>query len=758
MMGGGMLGAMRAGMGPGMNPGMGMGGGMAGGMNPGMPGGMMAAMMRGGMGRGGMAGGMAPGMMGDMMGGGMAPPVPPSGTGQKPAQMPLFNPGGFLRLLYILFYPLKLILWMILPLVVLAGMSIFENFSAFGADIATVFTDYSSIMRIAIGLFVVNIASRLAQGVAIVAHGGKVKALGLTLMLGILPRFYIDRDGIADLDRRGQLWAHGAPMLARLTLFALGTLIWAITREQGGMLPVIALITAQFSLITFLLVSWPFMLADGTRWLSVLLNEPRLVPRAALAFRHVFLRGRLPPTIQRKDALTLALYAVGAIISISLVIGTLATFLLLYLERSLDGLGVLIYLGIATAFTFWLIALWASVKARRPGGANGAAFDKAAFRQLLGARFADAGPGAGPETAAATDPAALIAPAPAEEPLVSAQAKVIWSVILVALAILAFQPYTYETGGQVEILPTARAQAVARTEGEIIAVTVAEGDIVAAGQLLGHLSSWDQERQVSVTEAQLAAAEANLARLLDHPKPEEVEVARRQVESARASVAYSTIEAERTRELAATGAGSQQAAERAQSLLDADLANLAVAEANLDLVMSGATENDIAIAQAEVDRLSVELAFQRDELERTRIVAPMAGRVVTSNLQLLTGSYLRVGNPLLEIENVDVVNAVIAIPESDIPLVAPGDAVRLKALGQSDTEIIGTVQAIAPAVQQESYGSIVRVTVLFPNPDGILRSGMTGYAKIEGAEMRAWEAYLRSIMRFFQVEVWSWIP
>jgi multidrug resistance efflux pump len=206
------------------------------------------------------------------------------------------------------------------------------------------------------------------------------------------------------------------------------------------------------------------------------------------------------------------------------------------------------------------------------------------------------------------------------------------------------------------------------------------------------------------------------------------------------------------------GAGSQTAYEQALSTLQTDLANLEVSRASLDLVMSGATETDIAIAQAEVDRLTLELEFARSELERTQIVASMDGRIVTANLQLLTGSYMRAGDPLLEVENAEVISAVIAVPESDIALIAPGDVVRLKAWGQSDIEIDGEVQSIAPAADDEGYGSVVRVTAVFPNPDDFLRSGMTGYAKVDGAEMRAWEAYLRSIMRFFQIEVWSWIP
>ncbi len=780
----GMRGGMGAGMGAGMGgaPGGMMGAGMMRGpfARGGAPGGMMGGGMMGAM-MGGGAGGMMGGMMGPGMGGGMGAALmggpgaaaaggqPPEAPPAKPAHMHLFGPGPLLKLLYILFYPLKLVLWAILPLVVLATLSLFNNFGALLADMRTIVSDVSNIAQIAIGIFIVNLVSRLAQGVAIVAHGGKVPGLGINLVLGIMPRFYIDKSGIADLDRRGQLWAHGAPLLARLGIFALGTLAWAITRDQGGMLPLLALIAAQFGFITFLVTSWPLMLSDGAAWLAVLFNEPRLVFKAGMAFRHVFLRGRLPPSIQRRDALPLALYAVGVLLSMTLILGVLATGVLTWLERSLDGLGVLIYLGLVGAFTLWLVAVWGTVKARKPAGPNGAAFDKAAFREmLLGAAAArgnpaETAPGPNPALSPEAGPLARMMAAQAgaqraPEPLVGGHAKVVWGVILLALVILAFQPYTYEAGGQVEILPAARAQAVARTEGEIISVTVSEGDIVTPGQVLGHLSSWDQERQVRVTRALLDAAEANLARLLAGPKPEEIEVARRRLESARASVVYSRAEAERTRELAASGVESQQAADRAQSVLDTDLANLAVSEASLALVMSGATENDIDMARAEVDRLSVELAFWQDELERTRIVSPMEGRVVTADLQLLTGTYLRVGEPLLEIENSAMVSAVIAVPESDITLVSPGDRVRLKAWGQSDIEVEGSVQTIAPAAQQETYGNVVRVIAAFPNPDDFIRSGMTGYAKIEGAEMRAWEAYLRSIRRFFQIEVWSWIP
>ena len=655
----------------------------------------------------------------------------------RPAQLPLLNPHGLLRLLYVVFYPLKLILWGIVPLVVMAGLSVLNNLPALREDMVLILQDLSSITQFLIGLFVINLFARLAQGVAIVAHGGKVSSFGIGLVFGVLPRFFVDKSAIAELDRQGQLWAYGAPLLARLSLFAIGTLTWAINREQGGLLPEIALITGQFGLFLFLLTAFPLMPSDGLRWLSTMFNQPKLIPKAAIAFKHVFMGGPLPNALNRNEVASLTALAVGIVLTVVATIGVIAVGGLVALEAELGGLGVILFLGLLTSFIMYLLTLRA-VSGRR---AQPAEFDKGGFRQMAAGR-----------NAAKTEAA------PEGQASLSNRARVVWALIGIVLLALAFQPYAYNAGGQVEILPSTRSQAVARTDGELISVSVTEGEIVQRGQVLGQLSSWDQERQILVTESQLTAAQANLDQLRAGPKPEEIELARRQVISSEASVAFSQAEADRARDLAATGVVSQQAYEKALSTLETDLANLDVARANLDLVLSGATVNDIAIAQAEVDRLTAELAFQRDELERAKIVAPMDGRVVTANLQLLNGRYLRAGEPLLEIENADMVTAAIAVPESDISLIALGDVVRLKAWGQSNVEIEGTVQAIAPAASQEGYGSVVRVSAVFPNPDDFLRSGMTGYAKIEGAQMRTWEAYLRSIRRFFQVEVWSWIP
>jgi putative peptide zinc metalloprotease protein len=50
------------------------------------------------------------------------------------------------------------------------------------------------------------------------------------------------------------------------------------------------------------------------------------------------------------------------------------------------------------------------------------------------------------------------------------------------------------------------------------------------------------------------------------------------------------------------------------------------------------------------------------------------------------------------------------------------------------------------------------VIATFENTDKRLKSGMTGYAKIDTVTLPVGDVFTRSIKRFFQIEAWSWIP
>jgi multidrug efflux pump subunit AcrA (membrane-fusion protein) len=89
-----------------------------------------------------------------------------------------------------------------------------------------------------------------------------------------------------------------------------------------------------------------------------------------------------------------------------------------------------------------------------------------------------------------------------------------------------------------------------------------------------------------------------------------------------------------------------------------------------------------------------------------------------------------------------------------------GASVRIKIWTYPDRIFTGTVSEIAPAVdsEHENGGEVLKVTTFIDNKDGLLKSGMTGFGKIDGGTKPVIVAFSRAIVRFFLIEVWSWLP
>jgi len=100
----------------------------------------------------------------------------------------------------------------------------------------------------------------------------------------------------------------------------------------------------------------------------------------------------------------------------------------------------------------------------------------------------------------------------------------------------------------------------------------------------------------------------------------------------------------------------------------------------------------------------------------------------------------------------------VSVPEWDVGEIAIGAQVRLKVWAYPTQIFTGKIVSIDPAVESESYGRVVNVLSDVPNQDFVLKSGMTGYAKIEVGDKFVIVAFTRMIVRFVLIELWSWIP
>ncbi len=667
---------------------------------------------------------------------------------KRPMSVWLGTPGWLYRLLYVLFFPVKYLTWLLWPGLVFAGLTIFHRWQDFGSSVISVAGSLSRLAEIIVSLFVVTLVARLVQGTVAARLTGQAPRLGVNLMFGFIPHFILGLRGVETLDKRGQLLVHATPMLARLSGFVIGTLVWAFYRHTHPGIAEAALLIGQVSLTHFLITALPVVLSDGYKWLATKLDEPRLRSKAMGAIS-AWLSGRpMPLRSGRLSATTLALFGVGVVLAIAALSLQILIVSGSALEAQFGGSGVAMFLALVCCNVVWLTAIYrrAGRAAVRPEGTDLA---------LAGAEAA--GRYGVPAERPRSDVVDYVAADDAGAG-VYGRARLFWSCVLVAALAVAFLPYDYETGGPFSVLPAERQTVAVRASGEVVGIFVREGDWVQAGQVVAQLSAWDEERDLAVSQAALEKARAVLADLEARPKKEEVALAQRQVESSRASVAFSKAQADRAEYLFKAGSGSLQALQQAKTTLDQDVANLNIALASLDLVKSGATPAELDAARAEVRRLSHEVDFFRDQVERTNVRAPVAGRVITPNVELLSGKYLSTGQPFLDIEDTRVARVEIEVPETDMEQVDVGRTVRIKPWGYSDRLIVGEVTAVAPALEQRDLGEVLRVKAEIPNEQGELKTGMSGYAKIAGAEMPVWRAYLSLFARFFRVEVWSWIP
>ena len=145
-------------------------------------------------------------------------------------------------------------------------------------------------------------------------------------------------------------------------------------------------------------------------------------------------------------------------------------------------------------------------------------------------------------------------------------------------------------------LASDRIELTAESNEPITAIRFAEGDSVAAGQVLVEQDNSRAAARLAEAEAVLAQMQARLDELVRGPRAERIAAARASVEGATQELEFRESELLRTREVHARGLASPDALDRAQVALDAAEANLKLRLAQLEELLSGTTIEELAQA------------------------------------------------------------------------------------------------------------------------------------------------------------------
>lgn len=243
----------------------------------------------------------------------------------------------------------------------------------------------------------------------------------------------------------------------------------------------------------------------------------------------------------------------------------------------------------------------------------------------------------------------------------------------------------------------------AQVSGQLERLHVAEGDTVAAGDLLAEIDATVLRARVEADQARVASLDAQIAER------------GAQLEQARLQLA-------REQALHPLGATSTQALEAAQAQFDAVSAQRAALLA----------QRDEAQSTLDADRANLGYA---------RILAPMAG-TVTSVLarQGQTLNANQVTPVILQVADLTAMTVWTQVSEADVALLTPGMPVYFTTLGGGERRWESTLREILPAPEVLNNVVLYRALVDVPNPDGALRLEMT-------AQMRFVRGQARNVLR-----------
>ncbi len=152
-----------------------------------------------------------------------------------------------------------------------------------------------------------------------------------------------------------------------------------------------------------------------------------------------------------------------------------------------------------------------------------------------------------------------------------------------------------------------------------------------------------------------------------------------------------------------------------------------------DQALAAMNMAEAQIAVLEIEALQAERDLVQYQSENLQIRAPMEGIILSGDLDQSEGVPVQRGQRLFDISPVETFVVRLAIPAAEVHHINPGMPVSIRLEAEASFRRSGTLSKIEPASRiHESKNVFIGVTQV-DDPDGQLRPGMRGRARITAA-------------------------
>src|SRR6202165_2251100 len=242
-----------------------------------------------------------------------------------------------------------------------------------------------------------------------------------------------------------------------------------------------------------------------------------------------------------------------------------------------------------------------------------------------------------------------------------------------------------------------------KVSGYLHEVLVGDNERIKTGQVLARIDDRDFKVALDQAKADVAAARAAIESKQAQLGVQKavIDAAKATIDVDNATVTFAAQENKRYTDLAATGYGSVQNAQQAQSrnagaqaAIQRDTANLASALKQVDLLKAEIVQANATLSRAEALQSQAQLT-----LDYTSIVAPIDG--VVGNGTLRVGQYVQAGTQLMSLVPVTGAYVVARLSSAWLTDVRQGQAVDIAVDMFPGQLVHGHVDSIAPDSGQE---------------------------------------------------------
>jgi len=210
--------------------------------------------------------------------------------------------------------------------------------------------------------------------------------------------------------------------------------------------------------------------------------------------------------------------------------------------------------------------------------------------------------------------------------------------------------------------------------GKLKSVNVEEGDQIRRGQVLAELENDDYKAQVLSAAADVKAKDATLRKVLNGARRQERLEAWSSAQAAKAVADNAIVEMERRQKLYAAGVTSREEFERYTREYNVARDKYREAAEHHSLIDDRAREEDITLAEADLELSKGRLAEARARYEKTLIRSPIDGTVMRKHHR--TGESVSnsstVPDPILTIGDKRVLRVRVDVDETEVSKIQLG--------------------------------------------------------------------------------------